>query len=57
MKSVDVNIILATDEGNDFYIELELPNGNVANILIPKDIEYDGGSPYGLNLVFGGHYE
>lgn len=44
---------------DDYVVEFQYPNGGKISVLIPKKMsdEVLAETPYGLNLVFGGHYE
>jgi hypothetical protein len=59
---IDYSIIPHSSVNDDNYeVEIVTPKGKArilipVRILIPKDEEFTEGS-YGLNLVFGGHYE
>ena len=42
------------EDGDNFVVIVNLPNGNRVRVLIPKDIQ--DGETYGLNMVTRGHY-
>lgn len=43
---------------DDYVVEFQYPNGSKISVLIPKRMSSDvlATTPYGLNLVFDGHY-
>ena len=45
-------------EEADYVVELDLPNDRSIRIYVPKDPDsFEDYQPYGLNLVFYGHYQ